>query len=144
MMVRIAASLSTATRRGLGARAFSSKPATTAPRRSLRSAHTVHSSPSEPSLADKFSLAALNGGKNPFEVASQRLMHAPRSAPPTRGASTSAETAKDVFRRISAKSRDMRDVYSLDYLLGKQSPVASKPLAKKKKSPFDVASAKLM
>jgi hypothetical protein len=80
--------------------------------------------PADASLADKFNLAALNGGKNPFETPSERLLR-----PATRKFKNDAE---------------MRDVYSLEYLAGKSETAVPKQKTQPKKNPFDVASDKLM
>ncbi|GLD97066.1 hypothetical protein PINS_up005749 [Pythium insidiosum] len=129
-MARIASSIATTARRSINARAFSTTGATKGPRTSLRSTHTAHPTPSEPSLSDKFSLAALNGGKNPFDVASQRLLNVPRPAASTRATSTVATAP----RCAATKPNDMRDVYSLDYLLGKQ-PAGHEQATRQKEEP---------
>jgi hypothetical protein len=74
-------------------------------------------------LSEKFNLASLNNGKNPFEVSSNRLLN-----------------GQNVTKHIKKnKATNIKDVYSLEFLLGQK---------KKKKmnvsNPFDVASAKLM
>ncbi|KAF1318004.1 hypothetical protein FI667_g14360, partial [Globisporangium splendens] len=74
------------------------------------------------SLAEKFNLATLNGGKNPFEVSSNTLLKP--------NAANKKKTEKDV-----------KDVYSLEYLLGGSD---AKKTTAKSKNPFDVASSKLM
>lgn len=87
------------------------------------------------SLADKFSLEALNGGKNPFQVSSDALLK------PTPGMASSTAAAATRLSKNAHKSEDsVKNLYSLDYLLGK-APVETK---KPKANPFDVPSAKLM
>lgn len=87
------------------------------------------------SLADKFSLEALNGGKNPFQVSSDALLK------PTSGKASTHKNAAARLPKNAHKSEDsVKDLYSLDYLLGKAPVEAKKP----KTNPFDVPSAKLM
>lgn len=74
---------------------------------------------------EKFNLAALNGGKSPFVVSSNRLLKVDRkpSSPPT-------------------PQQRVMDKFSLAYLLGPDKPQTDKTL--EKTNPFDVASSKLM
>lgn len=110
--------------------------------RCLRSIAAQPSKRSASTLSDKFSLEALNGGKNPFQVSSDALL---KPTPGKASASTSTHKSADAAARLSKnalKSEDsVKDLYSLDYLLGK-TPVEAKEPAKK--NPFDVPSAKLM
>lgn len=91
--------------------------------RSIASDSTSLRHSADATLADKFNLAALNGGKSPFQVSSNSLLK-----PSATGA-------------ISKTEKEVKDVYSLEYLLGGD---AKKTTTEKKKNPFDVASAKLM
>ena len=75
------------------------------------------------SLAEKFNLATLNGGKSPFDVSSNTLLKP--------NAAEKKKTEKDV-----------KDVYSLEYLLDGEAKKTEKKT--EKKNPFDVASSKLM
>lgn len=71
----------------------------------------------DPRLAEKFNLAALNGGKSPFVVSSDRLL----------------KVNKKPQQRIT-------DKFSLEHLLGSSKPQTGT----QKKNPFHVASSKLM
>lgn len=97
--------------------------------RSIASEAAAMRRSADAALADKFNLAALNGGKSPFEVSSNALL---------------GSHAKHQSRPKSEK--EVKDVYSLEYLLGADTQQPSAADAKKgaKKNPFDVASAKLM
>lgn len=75
----------------------------------------------EPPLREKFTLARLNGGRSPFDVSSDRLLKA------------RAKVSKPA-------EAQMKDVYSLEYLLGR-SAAQDKPRAA---NPFQTASSKLM
>jgi hypothetical protein len=87
----------------------------------------------EVALADKFNLARLNGGKSPFDVSSNRLLKA--------GAKAGGKYPAKLPRSApGAPLSEVKDVYSLEYLLGED----AKEAADAKESPFDVASDKLM
>lgn len=106
-------------------------PATARAARSIASEATALRRSADAELADKFTLAALNGGKSPFKVSSDALLGA------------RANTAKAPSRPRS--EREVKNVYSLEYLLGADTPrSAAKDAKKLKTNPFNVASAKLM
>ncbi|GAB9472170.1 hypothetical protein Gpo141_00009356 [Globisporangium polare] len=95
--------------------------------RSIASESTAMRRSADASLADKFNLAALNGGKSPFQVSSNSLLK---------------PSAADA---ISKTEKEVKDVYSLEYLLGGDAKKsARKSATEKKMNPFDVASSKLM
>lgn len=107
-------------------------PATARAARSIASDSTALRRSADASLADKFNLAALNGGKNPFEVSSDSLLR-------------SSSSATGALKPTAKSAKQVKDVYSLEYLLGGND--AAPPTATKRKTgpnPFDVASAKLM
>lgn len=104
-------------------------PTTVRAARSIASDSAAMRRGTEVSLADKFNLAALNGGKSPFQVSSNSLLKTNASA----GINSMSKTEKDV-----------KDVYSLEYLLSGSGDPKKKTSAGAKKNPFDVASAKLM
>ncbi|KAG7395649.1 hypothetical protein PHYBOEH_003406 [Phytophthora boehmeriae] len=79
----------------------------------------------DPKLAEKFNLAALNGGKSPFVVNSNRLLKADKSA------------------KLTPQQR-VTDKFSLEYLLGDSTPASQTSRKDPKKNPFYVASSKLM
>lgn len=97
-------------------------PTATRAARSIASDSTSLRRSADATLADKFNLAALNGGKSPFRVSSNSLLK---------------PSAADA---ISKTEKEVKDVYSLEYLLGGD----AKKTTTEKKNPFDVASAKLM
>lgn len=98
-------------------------------------AKAVTRSQRDPALADKFNLARLNGGKSPFEVSSDRLLKA--------GAKAGGKYPAKLSRAApGAPKAEVKDVYSLEYLLG--GDAHEKAPKEKKKSPFHVASSKLM
>ncbi|KAI9913492.1 hypothetical protein PsorP6_006507 [Peronosclerospora sorghi] len=78
----------------------------------------------DPDLVNKFNLASLNGGKNPFNVPSNRLLKVNKK-PPT------------------PQQRVKKDQFSLEHLVGSTNAHRSKTLVDNK-SPFHVASSKLM
>ncbi|RLN78496.1 hypothetical protein BBJ28_00006397 [Nothophytophthora sp. Chile5] len=81
----------------------------------------------DPKLGEKFNLAALNGGKSPFIVSSNKLLK------------VSKKQAK------ATPQQRVKDQFSLEYLLGDTaSTTAQTAKTGAKKSPFDVASSKLM
>lgn len=96
-------------------------------RQLVSEAKPVLRQPRDPALADKFNLARLNGGKNPFDVSSNRLLKA-----------SSRKPARYPIKLAGKPKPSAKDVYSLKYLLG------GEPASADDKNPFKVASSKLM
>ncbi|TMW55017.1 hypothetical protein Poli38472_011670 [Pythium oligandrum] len=94
------------------------------------------SSSSDKSLADKFRLAALNDGKNPFEVSSNRLMKVTFNRRSHKLATPSAGATEKTTKPNTVKT--LRKQYSLDYLSN------APKKGRRRSNPFDVPSSKLM